>query len=77
LGSGNGTFGAQTDYTVGVQPVAVAVGDADGDSKKDIVIANRSDSEVSVLLRRENGTFVAGNDVAVGEEPAGAGGSRL
>ena len=45
-----GTFAAKVDYTVGAEPLGVAVGDFNGDSKSDLAIANYNSSTVSVLL---------------------------
>src|SRR5207249_2589820 len=41
-GNGDGTFATAVQYAVGMQPVAVAVGDTNSfiDNKKDLVVAN-------------------------------------
>src|SRR5438552_18735592 len=36
LGSGYGTFGARTDFGVGIHPTSVAIGDLNGDGFPDI-----------------------------------------
>ncbi|MGB8260997.1 MAG: FG-GAP-like repeat-containing protein [Terracidiphilus sp.] len=47
---GTGTLNTGTSYYVGQQPVAVAVGDFNGDGTLDLAVANEHDSTMSVLL---------------------------
>ncbi|GAB3933876.1 FG-GAP-like repeat-containing protein [Larkinella terrae] len=51
-GQGDGTFGEAKIFDVGlnVDPVALAVSDLNGDGKPDVVTANRTAGNVSVLL---------------------------
>jgi hypothetical protein len=44
------TFGPPQDFATGGDPIALAVGDINGDGKPDLVIANSADNTVSVLL---------------------------
>lgn len=44
------SFASKVDFTVGSSPYAVAIGDLDGDSKVDLVVANRGDNTVSTLI---------------------------
>jgi hypothetical protein len=69
LGNGNGTFKAPHNYTPGSDPVAVAVGDLNGDGNLDLVVVNNGSNSVSVLLGNANGTFKAAHNYAVGTNP--------
>jgi len=74
LGKGDGTFGSApaSPLTVGMQPNSVKVGDLNGDSKPDLVVANLGSNTVSVLLGNGDGTFASapGSPVTVGNAPA-------
>lgn len=50
LGNGDGTFQTSVDYAADIGPVGVVVGDVNGDTAPDLVVANASSSDVSVLL---------------------------
>ena len=52
-----GVYHLASTYTVGVGPVAVALADVNGDGNLDIVVANRLDKTVSVLLGNGDGSF--------------------
>jgi hypothetical protein len=69
LGNGNGTFQTAVNYATGTTPVAVAVGDLNGDGKLDIVTANAGSSTVSVLLGNGDGTFKSAVNYATGPDP--------
>src|SRR5262249_8070547 len=59
LGNGDGTFQPAVNFG-GTQinnPAAIAVGDFNGDGKADLVVANFSFSNLSLLLGNGNGTF--------------------
>lgn len=56
-GNGDGTFGAQSAYTVGKSPDGITVADFNGDGNLDIATSNYSDSTISVLLGNGDGTF--------------------
>ena len=49
-GTGNGSFGAATNFDVENNPTAVAVGDFNGDNIPDLAVANAGDNSVSILL---------------------------
>ncbi len=51
-GKGNFKPAAGSPYKVGDDPEGIAVGDLNGDAKPDIVVANSSSNNVSVLLAR-------------------------
>ncbi|WP_193387016.1 FG-GAP-like repeat-containing protein, partial [Kamptonema sp. PCC 6506] len=57
LGDGNGNFAAQTNYAVGSGAVSVAIGDINKDGRNDIVTANSSSNNISVLLGNSSGSF--------------------
>jgi hypothetical protein len=50
LGNGDGTFQIPVDYATDVGPVGVALGDLNGDGAPDVVVADVSTSDISVLL---------------------------
>jgi hypothetical protein len=60
LGKGDGTFLPRTDFTVGLTPDTVVVGDFNGDGKLDLAVGNNGlqlGNTVSVLLGNGDGTF--------------------
>ncbi len=61
LGNGNGTFQAPVNYTAGVNPTWVAVGDVNGDGKPDLIAGavTGTASKIGVLLGNGNGAFGA------------------
>ena len=71
FGNGDGTFQAQTTYSVGKHPYAVAVADLNRDGRPDIVTANEADGTISVLLNNGTGGFGAATTYTVGKLPTG------
>ncbi len=55
--------------TTGKMPSSVAVADVSRDGKPDIMVANRRDNTVSVLVGNGDGTFQAKVDYPTGSEP--------
>jgi len=71
------SFAAQTTFTVGADPDAVAVGDFNGDGKPDLAVANFNDGTASVLLDTTAAgatapSFAAQVTFAVGANPNSA-----
>ncbi|PYJ03502.1 MAG: hypothetical protein DME25_12075, partial [Verrucomicrobia bacterium] len=63
-------FVAAGMFAAGNQPVAVAVGDFNGDGKTDVVVANQFSANVSVLLGQGNGSFQPAVNYAAGAGPS-------
>src|SRR5207249_1168108 len=69
LGNGDGTFPAAPFYRVGLSPQSVAVGDFNGDGKRDLAVANAGSNTVSVLLGNGDGAFQEAQAFAAGSGP--------
>jgi hypothetical protein len=69
LGNGDGIFGPQSDYGVGLNPQSVAIGDLNADGKPDLAVVNYSSTTISVLLGIGGGTFGTRNDFGTGLNP--------
>ncbi len=68
------SFSAKQDFTTGLYPDSVAMGDFNGDGVLDMVIANSSSNSVSLLQNTTgpgavNPSFAAKQDFATGTEP--------
>jgi hypothetical protein len=63
LGKGDGTFAAAVDFAAGSAPVAVVVGDLNGDGKPDAAVLNiaspilATSASVTVLINAGGGAF--------------------
>lgn len=68
LGIG-GRFGAPTNYTVGSDARSVTAADFNGDSRPDLIVANRASNSVSVLTNNGNGSFSSANNFLAGIFP--------
>jgi FG-GAP-like repeat/FG-GAP repeat len=66
LNMGSGTFVAY-NYPAGTSPVALAIGDLNGDGKPDLAVA--SGAAVSVLLNNGSGGFAAAASYGTGTRP--------
>jgi hypothetical protein len=66
LGKGDGTFAAAASYSTGLasRPVAVAVGDFNGDGKLDLAVALANQAAVAILMGNGDGTFQTARPVA-------------
>jgi hypothetical protein len=51
-GDGMGGMGTPLQYAVGTNPIAIAVGDVDGDGMPDIAVASTKPGGVTVLLNQ-------------------------
>jgi len=69
LNRGDGSFEPRHDYTTGRDPDSLAIGDLNGDGKRDVVTANVDANTVSVLLNRGDGTFLPRVDYPAGLSP--------
>ena len=69
LGNGDGTFQTAKVYASGGPALSVAVGDANGDGKPDLAVAN---DNVGVLSGNGDGTFQAGRNYTLGVIAGGA-----
>jgi predicted NUDIX family NTP pyrophosphohydrolase len=65
------SFAGPTNYNVGNSPVSVDVGNFNGDSDPDLVVANELSNDVSVLLGGAADTFTGPTNFAVGNAPQG------
>src|SRR4029450_1333798 len=63
------SLAAPVSYTVGTNPMAVATADFNGDGRSDVVTANATGNNVSVLLSNADGTLQAAQQFATGNNP--------
>src|SRR4029450_5643247 len=65
----NSSFANAVNFGVGTGPRAVARADLNNDNHLDLVVANESTNNVSVLLGNGNGTFQSALSFAAGTGP--------
>jgi len=70
---GPGEFQTGKQFAVGVNPVAIAVGDVNGDGKQDLAVANLGSNSVSLLLGNGDGTFQTKKNTGTLASPVGVG----
>jgi hypothetical protein len=73
LGNGDGTFQPAQAYALNPnysKPMAVGVGDFNGDGMLDLAVANNDANVVSILLGNGDGTFQPARNHALGVNPA-------
>ncbi|CAF3084775.1 unnamed protein product [Rotaria sp. Silwood2] len=68
LGYNNGSFGAQTMFSMGSvsYPLSIAVGDFNNDSLLDIVVADYGTNNIDIFLGYGNGTFISQKTISTG-----------
>ena len=70
-----GSFAAKVDFTAGISPVGVAIGDLDDDGKLDLAVTNSYSNTISVLRNTctigsvGSGSFAANVDFSSGSKP--------
>ncbi len=69
LGIGGGRFGALTSYSVGNDARSITAADFNGDSRLDLIVANRASNSISVLTNSGNGSFTQAANFLAGIFP--------
>ncbi len=64
-----GSFGKPKGFAVGASPSAIALGDLNGDGRRDIAVANYRSDNVSILLGKGGGSFGKKRNFSVGSRP--------
>ena len=64
-------FAPKVDYVTGTQPVSVFAADLDGDTDKDLAVANGVSNTISIFKNNGDGTFAAKVDYGTGSFPHG------
>src|SRR5262249_37417129 len=70
LGSVSFAPATSSPYAVDGNPLAVAVGDTNGDGIPDAITVNNSTNDFTLLQGNGDGTFITGTNVSIGRAPA-------
>ncbi|HEY1685870.1 MAG TPA: FG-GAP-like repeat-containing protein [Tepidisphaeraceae bacterium] len=70
LSSGVQSLFPVRQYNVGVDPVAIATADLNGDGRTDIVVANQGSDSLTVLMSGANGVFTSSTYTLAGDPQA-------
>jgi uncharacterized protein (DUF2141 family) len=62
--NGNGNFGSNATYTVGINPTSVTAADVNGDGRVDLICANSGTNTLTVLTNNGSGGFVLSANIA-------------
>ncbi|VVB76372.1 Repeat domain in Vibrio, Colwellia, Bradyrhizobium and Shewanella [Candidatus Tiddalikarchaeum anstoanum] len=65
----DGSFTSNANYSVGIYPEGISVGDYNNDNWLDIIIASYNESIISVLMNNQDGTFNLNANYTVGTNP--------
>ena len=76
MGDGTGNFSDGPSITVGKEPDTAVATDLNKDGHRDLVVSNRTDATVSVLLGSGNGTFTTHATILIATIPGAEIGSR-
>ncbi|MGZ3864355.1 MAG: T9SS type A sorting domain-containing protein [Bacteroidia bacterium] len=69
LGTGTGSFGSATSFSVTNNAFSLVNKDFDGDGKSDLAVANGNSNSVSILLGDNSGNFSSATNFTVGTGP--------
>ncbi len=70
-------FAAQPDVACGRRPLAITLGDFNGDGRQDVAVAEDDDGTVSVALNQGGGFFAARVTTTVGGRPVAVASGRI
>ena len=63
-------FMVAPEFPVGINPLSIAIGDFNGDGKRDLAVNNSNANTLSILLGNGDGTFQAKTDYPTGSFPS-------
>ena len=58
------SFAAKTDYSTGSEPYAITIGDADGDGKPELIVANPTADKISILKNTSTAGTISASSFA-------------